>query len=78
MFHSGFEPGVSFKYKLKDNWLVIKSIIFNAKKSEDNIKMNVKLRNNLRADLDRKCLLSFGAGPFVFQVAIQKFKDQDI
>ena len=26
----------------------------------------------------RKCLLSFGAGPFVFQVAIQKFKDQDI
>ena len=26
----------------------------------------------------RKCLLSFGAEPFVFQVAIQKFKDQDI
>jgi len=26
----------------------------------------------------RKCLLSFGAESFVFQVAIQKFKDQDI
>jgi len=26
----------------------------------------------------RKCLLSFGAEPFVFQVAIQKFKDQDV
>jgi len=26
----------------------------------------------------RKRLLSFGAEPFVFQVAIQKFKDQDI
>ena len=26
----------------------------------------------------RKCLLSFGAEPFVFQDAIQKFKDQDI
>ena len=26
----------------------------------------------------RKCLLSFGAEPFLFQVAIQKFKDQDI
>jgi len=26
----------------------------------------------------RKCLLSFGAEPFVFQFAIQKFKDQDI
>jgi len=26
----------------------------------------------------RKCLLSFGAEPFVFQAAIQKFKDQDI
>ena len=26
----------------------------------------------------RKCLLSFGAEAFVFQVAIQKFKDQDI
>ena len=26
----------------------------------------------------RKCLLSFGAEYFVFQVAIQKFKDQDI
>jgi len=26
----------------------------------------------------RKCLLSFGAEPFVFQVAIQKFEDQDI
>jgi len=25
-----------------------------------------------------KCLLSFGAESFVFQVAIQKFKDQDI
>jgi hypothetical protein len=25
-----------------------------------------------------KCLLSFGAEPFVFQVAIQKFKDVDI
>jgi len=24
------------------------------------------------------CLLSFGAKSFVFQVAIQKFKDQDI
>jgi len=26
----------------------------------------------------RKCLLSFGAESFVFKVAIQKFKDQDI
>ena len=26
----------------------------------------------------RKCLLSFGAESFVFQVAIQKFKDRDI
>ena len=26
----------------------------------------------------RKCLLSFGAEPFVFQAAIQKFKDQVI
>jgi hypothetical protein len=26
----------------------------------------------------RKCLLSFDAESFVFQVAIQKFKDQDI
>ena len=26
----------------------------------------------------RKCLLSFGAESFVFQVAIQKFKDKDI
>jgi hypothetical protein len=26
----------------------------------------------------RECLLSFGAEPFVFQVAIQKLKDQDI
>jgi hypothetical protein len=26
----------------------------------------------------RKCWLSFCAEPFVFQVAIQKFKDQDI
>jgi hypothetical protein len=26
----------------------------------------------------RKCLLSFGAESFVFQDAIQKFKDQDI
>ena len=26
----------------------------------------------------RKCLLLFGAEPFVFQAAIQKFKDQDI
>ena len=26
----------------------------------------------------RKCLLSFGAKPFVFQFAVQKFKDQDI
>jgi hypothetical protein len=26
----------------------------------------------------RKCLLPFGAETFVFQVAIQKFKDQDI
>ena len=26
----------------------------------------------------RKCLLSFGAEPFVFQVAIQKFEDQYI
>ena len=26
----------------------------------------------------RECLLSFGAEPFVFQFAIQKFKDQDI
>jgi len=26
----------------------------------------------------RKCLLSFGAECFVFQVAFQKFKDQDI
>ena len=26
----------------------------------------------------RKCLLSFGAEPFVFQVTIQKFTDQDI
>jgi len=26
----------------------------------------------------RKCLLSFGAESFVFQVAIQKFKNQDI
>ena len=25
-----------------------------------------------------KCLLSFGAESFVFQVPIQKFKDQDI
>jgi len=25
-----------------------------------------------------KCVLSFGAESFVFQVAIQKFKDQDI
>jgi len=27
---------------------------------------------------DQQCLLSFGAESFVFQVAIQKFKDQDI
>jgi len=26
----------------------------------------------------RKCLLSFGAVSFLFQFAIQKFKDQDI
>jgi hypothetical protein len=26
----------------------------------------------------RECLLSFGAESFVFQVAIQKLKDQDI
>ena len=26
----------------------------------------------------RRCLLSIGAESFVFQVAIQKFKDQDI
>jgi hypothetical protein len=26
----------------------------------------------------RECLLLFGAEPFVFQVAIQKLKDQDI
>ena len=26
----------------------------------------------------RKCLLSFGAEPFVFQVAIQNCEDQDI
>jgi hypothetical protein len=26
----------------------------------------------------RKCLLLFGAEPFVFQAAIQKFNDQDI
>ena len=26
----------------------------------------------------RKCMLSFGAESFVFQVDIQKFKDQDI
>jgi len=31
-----------------------------------------------RFKLVRKCLLSFGAESFVFQVAIQKFKDQDI
>jgi hypothetical protein len=26
----------------------------------------------------RQCLLSFGSESFVFQIAIQKFKDQDI
>ena len=26
----------------------------------------------------RECLLPLGAEPFIFQVAIQKFKDQDI
>jgi hypothetical protein len=30
------------------------------------------------SDIPLKCLLSFGAESFVFQVAIQKFKDQDI
>ena len=34
-----------------------------------------EIKSRLRS---RKCLLSFGAEPFVFQVSIQKFKDQDI
>jgi len=32
----------------------------------------------IRAIEVRKCLLSFGAESFIFRVAIQKFKDQDI
>ena len=36
------------------------------------------LRKKLRKIEVRKCLLSFGAEYFFFQVAIQKFKDQDI
>ena len=34
-----------------------------------------EIKSRLRSG---KCLLSFGAESFVFQVAIQKFKDQDI
>jgi len=34
-----------------------------------------EIKSRLRV---RKCLLSFGAEPSVFQLAIQKFKDQDI
>jgi hypothetical protein len=30
------------------------------------------------ARVEGECLLSLGAEPFVFQVAIQKLKDQDI
>jgi len=32
----------------------------------------------LRADWSRECLLSYGAESVVFQVAIQKLKDQDM
>ena len=34
-----------------------------------------EIKSSLRSG---KCLLSFGAELFVFQVAVQKFKDQDM
>jgi hypothetical protein len=37
----------------------------------------VPKRDELRGEW-RKCLLLFGSESFVFQIAIQKFKDQDI
>jgi len=43
-----------------------------------NIKNGNTIQKNLRAVAVRKCLLFFSAESFVFQVAIQKFKDQDI
>jgi len=42
----------------------------------------ILLTNSIAEEIEEievgKCLLSFGAESFVFQVAIQKFKDQDI
>jgi len=40
--------------------------------------VNFRKLRNFSADGESLCLLSFGAESFVFQVAIQKFKDQDI
>ena len=35
--------------------------------------------NSIQEEIEvRECLLPLGAEPFVFQFAIQKFKDQDI
>jgi hypothetical protein len=39
---------------------------------------NSNCRRNYEQIEVRKCLLSFGAESFVFQVSIQKFKDQDM
>ena len=41
--------------------------------NQNSILEEIKEQNEVR-----KCLLSFDAEPFVFQDAIQKFKDQDI
>ena len=38
-------------------------------------------QNSIQKEIEievRECLLPLGAEPFVFQFAIQKFKDQDI
>jgi hypothetical protein len=35
-------------------------------------------QNSIAEEIKRKCLLLFGAESFVFQAAIQKFKDQDL
>jgi hypothetical protein len=43
----------------------------------NNLNESILLRKKLRAVEVRECLISFGAESFVFQFAIQKYKDED-
>jgi len=68
--NSTLESVEEFKYLGTTLKLKLNSVVL--------VRTRILLRKKLEQIEVRKCLLSFGAESFVFQVAIQKFKDQII